>query len=88
MKVSTKSQVLPAALRRKLGIRVGDTLTAKIEAGGIVLTSQRKTRHKAKIVTDPITSLPILSAGPDAPILTSKEVRQILADGRRAENRH
>ncbi|MGB9119871.1 MAG: AbrB/MazE/SpoVT family DNA-binding domain-containing protein [Candidatus Angelobacter sp.] len=80
-KVSTKGQVvLPGPLRRQLGIRTGDPLEAKIEAGRIVLIPQRKRPHKAKIVKDPITGLPVLSVGPAAPMLSSKEVREILAD--------
>lgn len=64
----------------KAGYRAGDALTAKIEAGRIVLIPQKKRPHKIKIVKDPITGFPVLSAGPNAPILTSKEVREILAD--------
>jgi len=80
-KVSTKGQVvLPGLLRRKLGICAGDSLEAKIEAGRIVLIPQKKRRYKAKIVKDPVTGFPVLSAGPNAPILTSKEVYEILAD--------
>jgi hypothetical protein len=30
------------------------------------------------ILVDPITGLPVLSAGPDAPVLTSEEVNVIL----------
>lgn len=79
-KVSTKGQVvLPGPLRRRLDIRAGDPLDAKIEGGRIVLTPQRKRSHRVKLVTDPITGLPALSAGPSAPILSSKEVEEILA---------
>ena len=81
MKVSTNGQVvLPVACRRKLGIRVGDALTAKIEGGRIVLIPHRKRTRKARIVTDPITGLPVLSAGSEAPVLRSKKVQKILAD--------
>ena len=80
-RVSTKGQVvLPGPLRRKLGIRAGDPLEAKIEGGRIVLIPHRKRRHKAKMVRDSITGLPALSAGPDAPVLSSQEVHEILAD--------
>jgi AbrB family looped-hinge helix DNA binding protein len=80
-KVSTKGQVvLPGPLRRKLGIRTGDALLARIESGKIVLIPQRKRPHKARIVKDPITGLPVLSVGAAAPKLSSKEVREILAD--------
>lgn len=80
-KVSTKGQVvLPGRLRRKLDLRPGDPLDAKIENGRIVLTPRTKRRFIAKIVTDPITGLPALTAGPDAPKLTSAEVKEILSN--------
>lgn len=80
-RVSTKGQVvLPGPLRRRLGIRAGDPLEAKIEAGRIVLIPQKKRPRRAKIVSDLITGLPVLSLGPEAPVLSSKEVREILAD--------
>jgi AbrB family looped-hinge helix DNA binding protein len=79
-KVSTKGQVvLPGPLRRRLDIRAGDPLDADIENGRIVLTPRRKRSHRVRLVTDPITGLPALSAGPKAPILSSKEVEEILA---------
>ena len=80
-KVSTKGQVvLPGPLRRRLDIRAGDPLDAEIEAGRIVLTPQKKRRHPIKFVTDPVTGLPALSAGADAPTMSSKEVEEILAN--------
>ncbi|MGH9455678.1 MAG: AbrB/MazE/SpoVT family DNA-binding domain-containing protein [Terriglobia bacterium] len=79
-KVSTKGQVvLPGPLRRRLGIRPGDPLDANIEAGRIVLTPQKKRPRHVKIIADPVTGLPVLSAGADAPVLSSKEVEEILA---------
>jgi len=80
-KLSTKGQVvLPQALRRKLNLRPGDTLDTKIEGGRIVLEPTRKRARKGRIVKDPITGLPMLTAGPGAPVLTSEEVAAILAD--------
>jgi hypothetical protein len=38
-----------------------------------------KPKRKARIVTDPITGLPVLTLGKDAPVLTSKEVAEIQA---------
>jgi AbrB family looped-hinge helix DNA binding protein len=79
-RVSTKGQVvLPEPLRRRLGIRAGDPLEAGIEAGRIVLTPATRRPQKARIVTDPVTGLPVLHAGPDAQTMTSREVREILA---------
>ena len=80
-KVSTKGQVvLPGPLRRRLGLRVGDPLEASIEDGCIVLTPRKRRSYPIKIVTDRVTGMPALSAGPDAPPLSSKEVEEILTN--------
>ncbi len=80
-KVSTKGQVvLPQPIRRKLGLRAGDPLDAKIEGGQIVLTPRRPRRKKVRILRDSLTGLPVLSAGSDAAGLSSKQVQEILAE--------
>jgi AbrB family looped-hinge helix DNA binding protein len=80
-KVSTKGQiVLPGPLRRRLGIRAGDSLDIAIEKGRIVLTQADKPKYEARISEDPVTGLPVLYAGPDAPVLTSEMVRELLTD--------
>ena len=80
-RVSTKGQVvLPGPIRRKLGIRAGDKLDASVEGGRIVLTPNSKPHFEPKIIKDPITGFPVLDLGPDAPILTSEMVREMLAD--------
>ena len=80
-KVSTKGQVvLPGPLRRRLGISAGDPLDADIEDGRIVLTPRKKRPRRPRVVTDPVTGLPVLTAGPDAAVLSSKEVAEILAE--------
>jgi AbrB family looped-hinge helix DNA binding protein len=79
-RLSTKGQiVLPGPLRNRLGIRAGDPLDVALENGRIILTPRRGRTASAKIVIDPATGLPVLSAGPDAPSLRSKEVKEILA---------
>lgn len=78
-RVSTKGQVvLPSPLRRRLGIRAGDPLEAEIESGRIILTPRRKKPLRAKIITDPVTGFPVLTAGKDAPVLTSEMVYEAL----------
>ena len=80
-KVSTKGQVvLPGPLRRRLDIRPGDPLDVNVQGGRIVLTPRKKRPHCVKLVTDPVTGLPALTAGPNAPTLSSKEVEDILAN--------
>ena len=79
-KISTKGQVvLPHPLRRKLGLRPGDPLDAKIQRGSIVLTPRRARARKAKIVVDPLTGLLVLTVGDDAAPLSSKQVEELLA---------
>ena len=77
-RVSTKGQiVLPKRIRQKLGLRAGDELDAGIEGGTIVLTPRRTRTTKVRVIRDPVTGLPVLSAGQNAPTLTSKEVKDI-----------
>jgi AbrB family looped-hinge helix DNA binding protein len=78
-KLSTRGQVvLPGAIRRKLGLDAGDELSVTVEAGRVVLAPTKKRPRKTKIIKDPVTGLPVLTAGPDAPRLTSKQVREAL----------
>jgi AbrB family looped-hinge helix DNA binding protein len=80
-RVSTKGQVvLPSPIRRQLGLRTGDLLNADVEGGRIVLTPRRTRSLKVRILLDPITGLPVLSAGSDALVLSSKQVREILSE--------
>jgi AbrB family looped-hinge helix DNA binding protein len=81
-RISTKGQVvLPAPIRRRLGLQAGDSLDVKAEGERIVLTPQkRRARRKARIVTDPVTGFPVLTLGPGAPVLTHQQVKEILAD--------
>jgi AbrB family looped-hinge helix DNA binding protein len=80
-KLSTKGQVvLPSRIRIKLGLRPGDPLDASVEDGRIVLTPRKKRGKKMRIIKDPVTGFPLLTAGPNAPILTHKQVKEILAD--------
>jgi len=80
-RLSAKGQVvLPSPLRRKLGLQPGDPLEVKLERGGIVLTPRRARPQKISILLDPITGLPVLTAGPDAPPLSSNQVQEILCN--------
>lgn len=80
-KISTKGQVvLPSQVRNRLDLQPGDPLDVQIEGQRIVLVPRRKRQKKARIITDSITGMPVLSAGPDAPILTSEMVAELLTD--------
>jgi AbrB family looped-hinge helix DNA binding protein len=81
IKVSAKGQiVLPSPVRCKLGIRAGDSLDITVEKDRIVLTLHKRKRTKARIIEDPITGFAVIDAGADAPVLTSKMVRDLLVD--------
>ena len=80
-RISSKGQVvLPSAIRRKLGLRAGDPLDASVKSGQIVLTPRHPRPAKAVIGRDAVTGLPVLSAGPGAPPLTSEQVQELLSD--------
>jgi AbrB family looped-hinge helix DNA binding protein len=88
-RVSSKGQVvLPEPVRCKLGIQARDVLRVSVETDEgaepgedrVVLTMARRKKFETRIITDPVTGLPVLTAGPVAPVLTSEEVAEILAD--------
>jgi AbrB family looped-hinge helix DNA binding protein len=80
-KVSTKGQVvLPEPMRRKLGLRAGDALEVSLDMGRIILTPKRKPGFVPRIIQDPVLGIPVLTFGPDAPVLTSKQVEEMLAE--------
>ena len=80
-RISSKGQVvLPGPIRRKLGLSPGDALDASVKSGRIVLTPRYSRSGKAGIGRDAVTGLPVLSAGPRAPQLTSEQVQDILSD--------
>jgi bifunctional DNA-binding transcriptional regulator/antitoxin component of YhaV-PrlF toxin-antitoxin module len=72
--------VLTGALRRRLDIRAGDPLDVAIDDGKIVLTRRGKRPRPVKLVTDPVSGLPALSASAKAPTLASQEVDEILSN--------
>lgn len=81
MTLSSKGQiVLPSALRRQLGLVAGATLDVALEAGRIVLKPARERPAAPKLGTDLLTGLPVLEAASGGPHLTSREVKELLAD--------
>lgn len=79
--LSTKGQVvLPGPIRRKLGLRPGDALDARVKDGTIVLIPRQARRAKAVLTRDALTRLPVLTAGPGAPQLTNEQVQEILSN--------
>jgi AbrB family looped-hinge helix DNA binding protein len=72
--------IVPGELPEKLGFRPGDSLDATVEAGKIILFPSPKAQFHGTIVEDPLTGLPVLDFGPDAPELTHEQLREMLAD--------
>lgn len=80
-RISTRGQlVLPGKVRRQLGIQAGDAIVVQLEGERIVLTLQRKGAKQAKVVTDTATGFPVLTLGRGAPVLTNREIDEMLAD--------
>lgn len=44
------------------------------------LPRKGKNQAKARIVIDPVTGFPAVTLGPGAPVLTHKEVKEMLSD--------
>jgi hypothetical protein len=75
------SQLATAAtpeLRPSRNDRVGKTRDRAAKPAKHTARPRAEARFKVRIVTDPITGLPVLSAGKNAPVLTSKQVAELL----------
>lgn len=70
--------MVPGPIRRKLGLEAGDSFDATVEAGRVILAPRKKASRRPKIVVDPVTGLPAVTFGPEAPQLTSRQVREVL----------
>jgi AbrB family looped-hinge helix DNA binding protein len=80
IKLSATGRVLlPASIRKDLGLKAGDVLQVTLKSGCIVLKRPSNRKKKARIIINPITGLPALTAGPGAPVLTSKQVEEMLS---------
>jgi hypothetical protein len=55
-------------------------MKARTSTKGQIVLPNRLCQYTCEIIIDPVTGLPVLSAGPDSPILTSKEVQEMLAN--------
>jgi len=78
--LSSRGQVvLPAAIRRRLGLEAGATLEVETEEGHIVLKPVARRPAKTSIKTSPATGLPLLVVN-SATTLTSEQVKEFLAD--------
>jgi len=79
--LSTKGQiVLPHAARRKLALRPGVKFACRVADGSIVLTPKSPPPGRSRLVRDPSTGLMITRGPANGAIITSEDVRAILAD--------
>jgi len=81
-RLSSKGQVvLPASARRRLGLMPGAELEVEVEGRRLVLIPQTPPRPRFRQGVSKITGLPVLEVvGNDAPVLTSDQVSELLAD--------
>ena len=73
--------MLPQTICRNMNLRAGEDLDANVEGERIVLIPKKKrTRrsYRGRIINDAVTGLPVLTAGKNAPVLTQKEVEDIM----------
>ena len=57
-----------------------DEFDVRIDSGRIVLLVKKRAKGTARIIKDPLTGLPVLTAGRNARVLTSDDVAKILED--------
>jgi AbrB family looped-hinge helix DNA binding protein len=80
-RISSKGQVvLPVPIRRKLGLRPGDSLVAAVEGDRIILSRVKARPPEARIGIDAVTGLPVLKVTAKAQKLTSQQVAEMLTE--------
>jgi len=78
--LSSKGQVvLPKQARLRLRLQPGTKFSCKVEGSSIVLTPERGSQERPKLVTDPKTGLRITQS-PAGTKVTSEDVRAAMAD--------
>jgi hypothetical protein len=63
-----------------LGFGPGDVVEVAVLAANNGFEGLPKVPYAGKLIDDPITGLPVIDFGPDAPILSHEQVREMLAD--------
>lgn len=72
--------MLPAAARRRLGLRPGVSFTCTVQSGNIVLAPKTPTPRRPRFVKSKRTGLVYAEASKGAPKITTEKVRTLLAD--------
>jgi AbrB family looped-hinge helix DNA binding protein len=84
--LTNKGQILlPAKLRRELGLIAGQTFDISLamtgdQAGKIVLAPRPCSPRRGTIAIDPETKLPVMKGSPGTRKVTSAQVRRLLTD--------
>jgi AbrB family looped-hinge helix DNA binding protein len=79
--LSSKGQVvLPAAARKRLGLKAGAKFACRVQRGQIVLTPAESPRAAPRFVKDKLTGMIVVKSPPGTPMVTSEQVRALLAD--------
>ena len=79
--LSSKGQlVLPAAVRRRLGLKSGAKLACRVTGNQILLTPAEVKHGRPSFVRSKLTGLVVTQGPQGAPTVTSEQVRALLAD--------
>lgn len=79
--LSSKGQVvLPAAARRRLGLKAGAKFACRVAGNQIVLTPADVKHGRSRFVKSKLTGLVVTQGPQGAPVVTSEQVRALLAD--------
>ncbi len=81
MTLSRKGQVvLPAAARRRLGLKSGAMLSCRVRGSEMVLTPKAPKSSRSRFVSSKLTGLVVTKGAKGAPAVTSEQIRALLAD--------
>lgn len=79
--LSSKGQVvLPVAARKRLGLKAGTRFDCRVPSGQIVFTPAESKRARSRFIKSKLTGLVVTQGGANAPVVTSDQVRALVAD--------
>jgi AbrB family looped-hinge helix DNA binding protein len=79
--LTRKGQILlPAAARRRLGLKAGARFACRVQGGQIVLTPAGVRRGGSRRVKSKVTGMIVTEGVRGGPLVTSKQIRTLLAD--------
>lgn len=72
--------MLPAAARRRLGLKAGTKFACRVQGNDVVLTPTGLRPTRSRLVRSKLTGMLVTQGEAGAPVVTGEQIRALLAD--------